>query len=194
MPRWNLGLLDYSDRTTQLNSHADPAMDSQDSGPLNIDAMVMDDPYFTGELLDASENTTEKRDVIEPAVVSTTSDFWSNAAWSNIQQGARLLCVVAFALAILFFAVESLVGMLRLRQITRAATQAPAALTALWQSVSGNHGQNVRLLVSDQIETPLTFGSLRPVILFSQRMLANSTRSEQRFCVSAHRSREIGWA
>jgi beta-lactamase regulating signal transducer with metallopeptidase domain len=76
-----------------------------------------------------------------------------------------LTVVVAYAAGAALFALRWLVGLARLRRLCRGAESVPAWVADLFSAVAGPAGRRVRLLMSDRLDLPLTFGWRAPVIL-----------------------------
>ncbi len=88
--------------------------------------------------------------------LSTRLDFWELAA---------VILIAVHSLAAIFFVIEGLVGVLRMRRLVRSAMDGGESVRQTWLAVTEGQGAHVRLLVSSAVETPLAFGWLRPVVV-----------------------------
>jgi beta-lactamase regulating signal transducer with metallopeptidase domain/protocatechuate 3,4-dioxygenase beta subunit len=77
-----------------------------------------------------------------------------------------------------------LVGAARLRRLSRTAYPAPEAAAVVLARIAGPAGWRVRLVASDQIELPLTFGWLRPVILLPGALCRSADAPALRYCLA----------
>ena len=73
--------------------------------------------------------------------------------------------VVAYGAGAALIALRWLVGLARLRRLARGAGPVPPWVAALFDAVAGREGRRVRLLMTDRLDLPLTFGWRAPVIL-----------------------------
>ena len=78
---------------------------------------------------------------------------------------AAIVLAVVHGIAAVFFVGEWVIGTARLRRLVRSAADASPAVIEMWDAISSGDGRRVRLLVSTEITTPLTFGWRRPVVV-----------------------------
>src|SRR5439155_9024939 len=76
-----------------------------------------------------------------------------------------LVVAGAYGTGLALFALRWLVGLARLRRLCHSATPVPPWVAALFDGVAGRAGRRVRLLMTDRLDLPLTFGWRAPVIL-----------------------------
>lgn len=76
-----------------------------------------------------------------------------------------LLVALAYCAGATFLLLRWLIGAMQLRRLHRSGLPAPVEVSALFADLAGSAGRRVRLLVSDRVQVPLTFGLRRPVIL-----------------------------
>jgi beta-lactamase regulating signal transducer with metallopeptidase domain len=79
--------------------------------------------------------------------------------------------------------VQWIIGTLRLHNLSKRAVGADQSILDLWNEVSGSGDRSVRLLVSDEICTPMFFGCWNPVILLPPSISAGDP-SSLRFCLA----------
>ena len=79
--------------------------------------------------------------------------------------------------------VQWFLGTVRLRNISNRAVIADASIVDLGTQVSGSRRRSVRLLVSNEIRTPMLFGCWQPVILLPHS-IATGNPSSLRFCLA----------
>ncbi|HEV3136418.1 MAG TPA: M56 family metallopeptidase [Pirellulales bacterium] len=102
-------------------------------------------------------------------------DAWWVLAWA---------IVLAHVAAAIYILTQRAIGKARLRRLCRAASDAPETVDRAWQAIAGNRAHGVRLLVSSEVEAPLVFGWLRPVVLIPQQIAAENSRALA--CCLAH--------
>ena len=69
-----------------------------------------------------------------------------------------------------WFMVVGLLGRIQLRRILRNSTAASANVLERWSHVSQGRGSTVKILESESITTPMTFGCWTPIILLPSKM------------------------
>ncbi len=79
-------------------------------------------------------------------------------AWS-------LLVAAAYLGAVALLALRWFVGLLQLRRLHRSARPITPEVADLFHRIAGPAGRHVRLLMSERLDVPLTYGWRRPVIL-----------------------------
>ena len=92
----------------------------------------------------------------------------------------RALCAVYF-MGTMVFLVRWAQARLRLRQIVRNASPAPADVQAELTQISGVAPGRVLLLASCEVTSPIMWGALRPVIVLPNESLRNEDRSRLRY-------------
>ncbi|HVX10418.1 MAG TPA: M56 family metallopeptidase [Pirellulales bacterium] len=101
-------------------------------------------------------------------------DFWELAA---------LALVVIHGLAATGLLAEWIYGLTCLRGMSARARPAGKTVTDLWMLVTKNCGAPVRLLVSREVSTPLTYGCRRPTVLVPEA-IASGDAATLRFCLA----------
>ncbi len=109
----------------------------------------------------------------KPAATPTQRDPWWFAAFGLI---------VIYCLAIGYFFTESILGARRLAQLANHAERPGEQVTQAWKKITGNRGDQVRLLISHEIGGPMAFGSLRPTIMIPES-IANGDPAILQFCL-----------
>ena len=120
----------------------------------------------------ATTGTVRSATATVPAVNSP--DAWAIAAF---------VIVAVHAVAVLYFLAEWFVGVWRLRSLSRSARPAGDDMRRAWNSLTGDRGRHVRLLVSTEVDTPLAFGWRRPTIVIPQTVAAENSTSLN-FCLA----------
>ncbi len=100
-------------------------------------------------------------------------DLWSLTAAGLLTMQS---IVVAWLLA------EWLLGVRWLRAMSLRAHRADMELQQLWASIAGDRGGRVRLLVSCEVDTPLTYGCRRPTVVIPESV-ASGDPAELRYCL-----------
>jgi len=122
------------------------------------------------------------------------ADHLAEETSADTQVGWWLAAAILLAsqvLAMGYFAIEWIIGKIRLRDLCRSARPADASVKETWKQVANEPGASVRLLVSPQITAPLVFGCWRPVVLIPAS-LAEGDRTALRFCLAHEWSHVLG--
>ncbi|WP_010584277.1 M56 family metallopeptidase [Schlesneria paludicola] len=72
---------------------------------------------------------------------------------------------IVHGLGIVYFLLEWSLGFYWIRRLSRNSSPAPADVQQTWGRMTEGGGRHVRLLMSPAIDAPLTYGSLRPVVM-----------------------------
>jgi beta-lactamase regulating signal transducer with metallopeptidase domain len=173
-PAWRLGLVAAPHPAAPELSRGDhaqlpaerPADNAwrEEAAPIHIDEPRLDESR--------SRNVVHERNVAAARTVNL--DVWAIA-----------IAVVALVhlSAIVFYLCEWSVGKIRLRRLVHAAQPASPAVQRIWNQVTDGRGQHVKLLASAAVDTPLTFGWLKPVVVIPQS-IAGSDSAVMRFCLA----------
>ncbi|MEX0641787.1 MAG: carboxypeptidase regulatory-like domain-containing protein [Pirellulales bacterium] len=102
-------------------------------------------------------------------------------AESRLPRALKVWAVVLYVAIVFCMAWWWLSGIWRRHVLECAATVASESLRALCVRMGG---RNVRLLISDQIDGPVTWGLLRPVIVLPARFVEPSSDVELRWCLA----------
>jgi beta-lactamase regulating signal transducer with metallopeptidase domain len=150
----------------QTNTHRPPLADHL--------AMPADKPRANDADAPASLSRAASASWILPQPSKPTFDRWSACFW--------ILAAVNLLVAAYFFA-EWLIGKIRLHRLVRQSFPVPSHVVEAWNSITAGRGQQVRLLASGEIATPLTFGWWRPVVVIPQQ-IAQAGSLSLRFCLA----------
>lgn len=101
-----------------------------------------------------------------------------SAIWSVI----AAILLASHGMVAFWWIFQWIVGTIRLRTVSKRSIAADKSILDLWSEVSGCHGRSVRLLVSDEIRTPMFFGFWKHVILLPASIVAGDP-SSLRFCL-----------
>lgn len=185
LPIWHLGLL-HPPVVERPDALASRPMTSHSNQPEMISVQGHADAQIADSDLDSANEPMPVASELAlfPAIdaLSDSSDGQSNR-WLDHWFIAALSVGLLHVLTLIYFLTEWYVGARRLRQLTRSATEAPAELMSIWESVAAGLGGRVRLLVSSTINTPLTFGWRHPVIILPQELVTESGTA-LRYCLS----------
>lgn len=100
------------------------------------------------------------------------------AIWSFL----AVLLIASHGTFAFWWSIQWIVGAIRLRKVSKRSLAADQSILDLWSEVSGCRGCYVRLLVSDEIRTPMLFGCRKHVILLPTSIVAGDP-SSLRFCL-----------
>ena len=194
-PSWGLGLI--SRRVTASRPAAD------DAHRETSNAMIAEHPVVSVDSVDTvasaapklapvnSPDTREKPLTSQapsvassqaaslPASSALASRFLAIDVWSAL----ALAIILIHAAAAMYFLVDRAIGKMRLRRLCRGATDAPESVYRAWTKIALSQGQSVRLLVSSEVDAPLVFGWLRPVVVMPFD-LASKSSSERDACLA----------
>jgi beta-lactamase regulating signal transducer with metallopeptidase domain/protocatechuate 3,4-dioxygenase beta subunit len=101
-------------------------------------------------------------------------DGWT---WAAISIG------LIHGIALVFFLAEWGLGAYRLRRVIHSTVAARRHVLNGWQLVTQGRGSHVKLVISPSVQTPLTFGWLRPVVVIPQKIAAAGGDSLQ-YCLA----------
>lgn len=100
-----------------------------------------------------------------PRLAQRGPGFAQLVATINPWNVAAIAIATLHGWAIAYLLLEWAIGYVMLRRLRRAATPATSDLDSEWDRATQGRGKSVRLLVSHSIDTPLTFGWFRPIVL-----------------------------
>lgn len=159
LPQWSLGWI--SATPTDPDEAQPRAEGSPSPGVMREPARpVLPPELAAGKLEEAS--------LVPPAQPSDPAPAAAEAPQqASVATGLptpRLLVLTYLGLALALVA-WWLAGVVKLVRLCRSTYHAPPAAQALFEAVAGPAGRGVRLLASDRLDLPLTFGWRRPVIV-----------------------------
>jgi beta-lactamase regulating signal transducer with metallopeptidase domain/uncharacterized GH25 family protein len=137
----------------------------------------------------ARTTKTSASDPVTPAVTPPSVPVVSPAA-SAPEPGVlpsfsiSVLLVNIYALAVAVLAGRWLAGVVQLWRLRRDAYPAPPVTAALLEEIAGPAAAGVRLLASDQLDSPLTFRGWRPVILLPGALCRSGDTPALRYCLA----------
>ncbi len=102
---------------------------------------------------------------LSPEASRESSTDFSAPTYAAFPVPTPQLLVTAYLALAGCLAAWRLVGAVRLWQLSRTTYPASEAVAAVFEQVAGPVGLRVRLVASDRIDLPITFGWLRPVIV-----------------------------
>lgn len=173
VPAWHLGLV------AQRPSKPTPRPASQATGApaLSHSAVDNEKPFAVPMQVIASVGPDVGPGLSRSASVPTWGDRldpWRLAA-------IGLVTIQGLAIALLF--AEGIIAARWLRRMAARALPADEKLAGAWSKVTTGRGKRVRLLVTTEINTPLTFGCLRPTLVVP-KPIAEGDPAELRFCLA----------
>jgi beta-lactamase regulating signal transducer with metallopeptidase domain len=131
-------------------------------------------PEFDSAMVPVSVNTPA------PFAKSASAGQWKwNEAWPI--SAWVIIAMHGFALFVYF--IQWIVGTYQLHRCTRHAITPEPLVVEIWKAVTEGRSPNVRLLVSPDIDVPLMFGWLRPVVLIPQS-LAERNGPALQYCLA----------
>lgn len=101
----------------------------------------------------------------------------------SLWDAAAIAIVAVHGLAIVHLLLEWAIGYVMLRRLRYAASPSTVDLDRQWSHVTQGHGKHVQLFVSHSIDTPLTFGWFRPIVLLPAD-LAEKGGSSLTYCLA----------
>lgn len=128
-------------------------------------------------------DATERIAPPTPLAPTPASPITAPSSGPNPWLLAAVVLVVLQAVACLYFAMQWLLGTARLRRFVARSRQAAPAVASIWGDVAGNRGHGVRIGVSDEIDTPITFGLVMPTVILPGPV-ADGDRATLRFCLA----------
>jgi protocatechuate 3,4-dioxygenase beta subunit len=108
-----------------------------------------------------------------------------------------VLLLICYGILAVGFLGWWLVGLVQLWLLMRATVPAPKGVHGLLQPISGPAAARVRLLTSDRITVPLTFGWLRPIIVLPTALCHAGQEAALRYCLAhewSHIERRDIWS
>ncbi len=96
---------------------------------------------------------------------------------------AAIAIVAVHGFAVVHLLLEWAIGFVMLRRLRFAASPSTVDLDRQWNHVTQGHGKNVQRFVSHSIDTPLTFGWFRPIVLLPAD-LAEKGGSSLTYCLA----------
>jgi len=174
-PTWSLALVGQS----RSNMAAPPLTVTQ--SPANPQQSI---PEMTGiaELPESSSASLPNNPAVVSNVASTASssspprriDLWNVVA---------VILLVGHGVAIALLMIEWGFGAYCLRGISARAVPAGQQLRDVWNEVSIEQGRSVRLLVSPEVSTPLTYGGWKSTVVIP-KSVAEGDPAALRFCLA----------
>lgn len=125
---------------------------------------------YTRQLNTADQVVTEGSKV-GPTVIQQAHQ--RSAGYWGIALRTFETCYLATSVAILSWL---LVGNMRLVRLTRRARDPDAATQRLWRALTNGRQSGARLLVSERVSRPLSFGLFQPVVLIPKQLLRPDLR------------------
>jgi beta-lactamase regulating signal transducer with metallopeptidase domain len=173
-PAWHLGIV-ASPRSvitagSSISSQVSPSLQSPPEGR----AKGQEVEPSTAVAVNGAEVEVGSISSVPSRRPSSGFDFWFLPALG-------LAAMHGLAAAVLL--VEWILGARCLRRMSVRAEPAPKALSDLWMSVTKRRGRSVRLLVSAEVSTPLTYGSLWPTVIVPEP-IASGEVAALRFCLA----------
>ncbi|HVJ69210.1 MAG TPA: M56 family metallopeptidase, partial [Caulifigura sp.] len=114
-----------------------------------------------------------------PPVTASASSRRPFPTWTYAAFGI----VTLYSLGALLLVVERIIGLFRLRALVAASTPSTESLRDAWSRVTDSRRQDVRLLTSNHIETPIAFGWFRPTVVVP-RSITEGDAATLRFCLA----------
>jgi beta-lactamase regulating signal transducer with metallopeptidase domain/5-hydroxyisourate hydrolase-like protein (transthyretin family) len=174
LPHYTLGLLEAE----QVETVAIP--NPADSEP----AIVAREPVQSKSLLDRSMDKRAE----DAAPVASSEPMPAVETPLPVSHAARfstpMLTVFAYFSLTSVFVLFWLAGVLKLRRLYHTTYPAPATASELLDQIAGPQGRRVRLLASDHLEQPITFGWQRPVIVLPAALCRRGEEEVLRYCLA----------
>lgn len=159
---------------SSLVSQPVPVEHTQDSSFRHLEPIPSQNLPVENTVLSEIEKVKEPA---RPATVPVTSD---SALRLRI---GRTMQFVYFSM-VSFWILIWLVGYARRCQIAKHAILASDELQQLLSAIAGAKGKRVRLLVSDQVQTPIMWGVLRPTIVIPTALAAEPKSASLRWAIA----------
>ncbi len=189
VPHWQLGLVptehpipndlpaampghDALTTTTPVNPKSHPG---RTGAPRFVTYLPESNRHAPPEQEAASSTPVPNIPLVEttPVPVSRRLDPW----WLTF-----FVLIIVHGLAIAYFIFESIMGARRLAQLTKRAEVAKDHVALLLRQITEGRGDQVRLLVSREINGPMAFGSLQPIIMIPES-IATGDPAILQFCL-----------
>jgi beta-lactamase regulating signal transducer with metallopeptidase domain len=179
LPHYALGLLEAE----QVESAA--AMpNTAESEP----AVVVREPAQSKPLLDRSKDQRAEDATDIAAPIASSEPMPAAETPMPASHAARfstpMLAVLAYFSLTSVFVFWWLAGVIKLRRLYHTTYPAPAIASELLEQIAGPQGRRVRLLVSDHLEQPITFGWQRPVIVLPAALCRRDDEEVLRYCLA----------
>ncbi|HET6880324.1 MAG TPA: M56 family metallopeptidase [Pirellulales bacterium] len=172
-PAWHLGIV-----TVEAEHHL-----SQASSTVTVpvaEAMTPETPV-TSEISRPPEGIAAN--ALGPPIADTLAPAGTPPRKLGVWGLTAIGLLSVHGLATAWFVAQWLLGVCWLRRMAARAVPAGAAVQAVWASVVGGGGRTVRLLVSNDVDTPLTYGFLRPTVVIPES-IAKGDQTVLRFCLA----------
>lgn len=192
VPHWSLGWLSSVEATERdADGPTSPAIPSftlqPDTGSVAVVEDVDDRSSEVIDLLPVETPATLTAKSSADAADSETGPSWSLSA-----------CLIGFYLATAsLICLQLFVGLARRSWIQLRSRAADGSLRDMLRDVGGSKAAHVRLLISDQVDSPMAWGVVRPVILLPADLAEQPNSDETRWSLAhewAHiEHRDIYW-
>ncbi|HVA49696.1 MAG TPA: M56 family metallopeptidase [Pirellulales bacterium] len=175
VPAWHLGIMVAADA-----EHRSPQAKTSASLPLALAAPP--EMPATSEISRPAEGIAAN-DLRPPVRSNTDSPVGTPPSKFDVWVPMAIGLLIAHGFATAWFLAERLIGVRWLRRMAARAVPATPAVRAVWASVAGGRGDAVRLLVSNDVDTPLTYGFLPPTVVIPEP-IADGDQMVLRFCLA----------
>jgi beta-lactamase regulating signal transducer with metallopeptidase domain/protocatechuate 3,4-dioxygenase beta subunit len=158
----------------------------------------LDGAVFTARARQSQDHKSARATVLAPLSSEPKARPLELSQPASIQMlTLPVVIVAAYVLLSVGFLVWWVVGLARLLLLMRSTSPAPAHVAALFRQVTRGKGDGVRLLMSDQIDMPLTFTCGRPVVVLPRAHCHSGGSAALRYCLAhewSHIERRDIWA
>ncbi len=148
------------------------------------ESFSMGEPLPEEDFSLGADEPVEELFLEEMPEVKTLAAPWWDVAFSFDHRAGYGLMVGLFGLIACYLVLERFIGAWRLGQIVRTSAAVPEWVDRLLTEIQGESKRPVRVLASEKIPSPLTFGRRRPVILLPMCMVEAGDRATLRYCLA----------
>lgn len=178
VPAWHLGLVAARwPESSVPQSTSQPAPQTTAASALSHSTAGNENPFPAPMQGVASVGPDGGSDLNRSASALTSGERVD--AWRLAALGVLALHALAIALLL----AEGIIAARWLRKLSSRASRGSKSLAGAWASVTEGHGRRVRLLVTEEINTPLTYGCLRPTLVVP-RSIVEGDPDVLRFCLA----------
>jgi beta-lactamase regulating signal transducer with metallopeptidase domain len=127
------------------------------------------------------DSSSTQRATQSATLTLSASAIESQHRIATSSMGFREMIVLAWLMSMSIMALWILAGLWVRFSLQRRAYAASPGLQRIFEDIAGPAGKNLRLIVSEVIDSPVTWGTRRPVIIVPKDFEENATVAEQRW-------------
>src|SRR5262249_37454535 len=150
-------------------------------GPIPAEVFVT--PKADQQAEAETENATSVGDA-ESGAAASPSPIPAGPLSPGSGSSIPLLIVAAYGCGVALLLSRFLIGLLALVRLRRSACPVSGDVAELFRKISGQAGESVRLLASDQVQLPLAHGGWRPTIVLPASLCRDGEQARLRYALA----------